>query len=128
MTMTKRELFTNLLAIEEISANPDFKTGLEHEIALLDAKNVKAKGRVSKNQKANDELRGIIMAYLLVADAPKSIADLTADVAELSELSASKIAHLMKPLIDTGRVAKVKVKNIVHYSAVVEDPDSASAE
>ena len=123
--MTKRELFNALLAIDEISANPDFKAGLEHELALLDAKTVKAKNRVSKNQKANDELRGAIMAYLLVADAPKSIADFTADVPELAELSASKIAHLMKPLIDSGRVAKVKVKNIVHYSAVVEDSDSA---
>ena len=128
MAMTKRELFNSLLAIEEVSANPDFKAGLEHEIELLDAKNVKAKGRVSKSQKANEELRGVIMAYLLVADAPKSIANLTEDVAELSDLSASKIAHLMKPLIDAGRVAKVKVKNIVHYSAVVEDADSASAE
>lgn len=128
MAMTKREMFNALLAIEEISANPDFKAGLEHEIALLDAKNVKAKGRVSKNQKANDELRGVIMAYLLVADAPKSISDLRADVSELADLSASKIAHLMKPLIDTGRVAKVKVKNIVHYSAVVEDSDSADCE
>ena len=118
-------MFNALLAIDEISANPDFKAGLEREIALLDAKNVRAKGRVSKNQKANDELRGVIMAYLLVADAPKSISDLTENVAELSDLSASKIAHLMKPLIDSGRVAKVKVKNIVHYSAVVEDSDSA---
>ena len=126
--MTKRELFNALLAIDEISANPDFKAGLEHEIELLDAKNVKAKGRVSKSQKANEELRGVIMAYLLVADAPKSIANIQADVAEMSELSASKIAHLMKPLIDAGRVAKVKVKNIVHYSAVVEDSDSASDE
>ena len=126
--MTKRELFNALLAIDEVSANLEYKVGLEHEIALLDAKNVKAKGRVSKSQKANEELRGAIMAYLLVADAPKSISDLTENVAELSDLSASKIAHLMKPLIDTGRVAKVKVKNIVHYSAVVEDSDSADCE
>ena len=126
--MTKRELFNALLAIDEVSANLEYKVGLEHEIALLDAKNVKAKGRVSKSQKANEELRGVIMAYLLVADAPKSISDLTENVAELSDLSASKIAHLMKPLIDAGRVAKVKVKNIVHYSAVVEDEDSASDE
>ena len=124
--MTKRELFNALLAIEEVSGNLEYKIGLQHEIDLLDAKNVKAKGRVSKNQKANDELRGVIMAYLLVADAPKSIADLKENVAEMSDLSASKIAHLMKPLIDSGRVAKVKVKNIVHYSAVVED--SADAE
>ena len=117
--MTKREMYNAILEIEAVKANADLVEGIKHEIELLDKKS-KAERKPTKTQVENERLRGVLIAYLAVADAPKSIAELKAEVSELSELSTSKIAHIVKPLVDSGRVTRTVVKKVAHYSINIE--------
>ena len=117
--MTKREMYNAILAIDAVKANAELVEGIKHEIELLNKKSSGVR-KPTKTQVENERLRGVIIAYLAVADAPKSIADLKADVADLAELSTSKIAHLVVPLVTANRVTKTVVKKVVHYSINIE--------
>lgn len=117
--MTKREMYNAILEIEAVKANADLVEGIKHEIELLDKKS-KAERKPTKTQVENERLRGVLIAYLAVAEAPKSIAELKAEVSELAELSTSKIAHLVKPLVDSNRVTRTVVKKVAHYSINIE--------
>ena len=132
--ITKKEMFTSIINLLEgnetahsASECVDF---CKAQIELLSNRSATASRKPSKEKIENDAVRELIMAVL--TDAP----DETFNRAELSELipelegaTANRLAGLMRPLVDAGKVHKVPDKKGVRYGYIkpeltIEDSES----
>ena len=121
--ITKKDMFTSIINLLEgnetahsASECVDF---CKAQIELLSNRSATASRKPSKEKVENDAVRELIMAVL--TDAP----DETFNRAELSELipklegvTANRLAGLMRPLVDAGKVYKVPDKKGVRYGYV----------
>ena len=121
--ITKKDMFTSIINLLE--GNETAHTAAEcvdfckAQIELLGKRSATASRKPSKEKIENDAVRKLIMAVL--TDAP----DETFNRAELSELipelegaTANRLAGLMRPLVDAGKVYKVPNKEGVRYGYV----------
>ena len=114
--MTKREMFTAIMNVAEVSANTDMVEFLKHQIELLDSR--KGSNKPTKTQTENVSIKDTICEVLSESDAPMRVKDLIAD-GRLSEYSSSKITALLRQMLpDTGdgRVIKTIEKKISYFS------------
>lgn len=116
-TPTKRENFTALLNLEEVKANPVLVKFINHELELLDKKNVSDK-KPTATQIANEALMTTILDYMEV-NVGYTVTDIIKGVDECSELSNQKVSALMRALKDKGAVTKTEGKKTLFYK--VED-------
>ena len=111
--MTKREMFT---AIRTVVANDaEMVAFIDHEIELLDRKS-SATRKPTKTQVENDAYKATILAYLAETDAPKSIKELQAEVADLAGLTNQRVTHMLTDLVKAGALTKEYVKKTPFYS------------
>ena len=111
--MTKREMFT---AIRTVVANDaEMVAFIDHEIELLDRKS-SATRKPTKTQVENDAYKATILAYLAEVDAPKSIKELQAEVADLAGLTNQRVTHMLTDLVKAGALTKEYVKKTPFYS------------
>lgn len=113
--MTKREMFTAIRNI--VVDNEEMVAFIDHEIELLDRKSASEK-KPTKTQIENDGFKAEIVAYLVIADAPKCIKEIQAEVACLAPLTNQRITHLLTDLVKGGTVTKEYVKKTPYYSIV----------
>ncbi len=111
--MTKREMFTEIRAI--VADNAEMVAFIDHEIELLNKKS-SATRKPTKTQVENDGFKADILAYLVSADAPKSIKELQAEVGTLDGLTNQRITHLLTDLVKGGSLVKEYVKKTPYYS------------
>lgn len=109
--MTKREMFTAIR--EVVAANPEMVAFIDREIELL---NRKRTSKPTKTQIENEGLRADILEHLTAVDSPKAIKELQAEIPTLAPLSNQRIAHLLKRLVDDGKVAKEYIKKTPYFS------------
>lgn len=113
--MTNREFFT---AITTSAVSDELKAFAEAEIAKLDARNDKRRNTLTKEQKANEEIKVAILEAI-------GIGSLTAaEIAAKCEISTQKASALARLLVADGKVkaldVKVKGKGTVKaYEAVI---------
>lgn len=111
--MTKKEMFT---AIRTVVANDaEMVAFIDHEIELLDRKS-SATRKPTKAQVENDAYKATILAYLAEIDAPKSIKELQAEVADLAGLTNQRVTHMLTDLVKAGALTKEYVKKTPFYS------------
>lgn len=122
--MTKREMFTAMLAIPEIAYNAEMTEFINHEIELL-IKKSSAERKPTKVQRENEAFKAAILNYLVEMGTAHCIKELQAEIPEISELSNQRVTHLMTALVNSGKVTKEYVKKTPFYSAVLDDSDSA---
>lgn len=113
--MTKREYFVTLKGL--VADNADMVAFLDKEIALLD-KRASAPRKMTATQIENESYKKLIVDYLTEVDTSKCIADLQAEIAELSGLKCQRITHLLTALINAKKVEKTYVKRTPYYSVV----------
>ena len=113
--MTKREMFTAIANVAEVAANQEMVDFLNHEIELLNRKASSAR-KPTKNQVENESYKALIVEYLSSADAPKSIKELQADIAEISGLTNQRVTHLLTDLVKAETLTKEYVKKTPYYS------------
>lgn len=121
--MTKREMFTAMLAIPAIADNAEMTEFINHEIELL-VKKSSAERKLTKTQIENEAFKAAILNYLIKVEVSRCIKDLQAEIPEISELSNQRVTHLMTALVNSGKVTKEYVKKTPFYSAVLDDSDS----
>ena len=126
--MTKREMFT---AIRTVVANDaEMVAFIDHEIELLDRKS-SATRKPTETQVENDAYKATILAYLAEIDAPKSIKELQAEVADLAGLTNQRVTHMLTDLVKAGVLTKEYVKKTPFYSirqnAIYPDPAKREA-
>lgn len=121
--MTKREMFTAMLAIPAIADNAEMTEFINHEIELL-VKKASKERKATKTQIENEAFKAAILNYLRKVEVGRCIKDLQAEIPEISELSNQRVTHLMTALVNSDKVTKEYVKKTPFYSAVLDDSDS----
>lgn len=119
-TMTKRDLFTNLISLIDTGAcDADFgelKAGLQHEIDLLDKK-ASTPRKPTATQVENESLRAELLSFLVSVDTLKSIKEIQEECSTFAELSNQRMSHLLTALVNDGKVEKTYVKKTPYYCA-----------
>ena len=111
--VTKRELF---MAIRErVMDDAEMVTFIDHEIELLDNKRNTPR-TPTKTQLENETYKSLIVEYLTVEDAPRTIKEIQAGIPALAEFSNQKITHLLSALVNAGIVIKTYEKKTPKYT------------
>jgi DNA-binding HxlR family transcriptional regulator len=111
--MTKREMFAEIRNL--VIDNAEMVAFIDHEVELLDRK-ANSVRKPTKTQIENDGFKATIVAYLATADAPKSIKELQAEIAELANLTNQRITHMLTDLVKGGTISKEYVKKTPYFS------------
>ena len=111
--MTKREMFAEIR--NTVIDNAEMVAFIDHEIELLNRKSASPK-KPTKTQMENDAFKAVIVDYLTEVDAPKTIKELQAEVAELDGLTNQRITHMLTDLVKVGKLTKEYVKKTPYYS------------
>lgn len=111
--MTKREMFAEIR--NAVIDNAEMVAFIDHEIELLNRKSTSPK-KPTKTQMENDAFKAVIVDYLANVDAPKTIKELQAEVAELNGLTNQRITHMLTDLVKAGKLTKEYVKKTPYYS------------
>lgn len=100
--MTKREVINAMLAVENISANEDFKAYLENELALLDKK--ASNKKATKTQVENEGFKDEILNVLAVDGA--TVTEIQSKSEVLGGLSNQRVSALLRQLVADGKAVK----------------------
>lgn len=111
--MTKREMFAEIR--NAVIDNAEMVAFIDHEIELLNRKSTSPK-KPTKTQMENDAFKVVIVDHLADVDAPKTIKELQAEVAELNGLTNQRITHMLTDLVKAGKLTKEYVKKTPYYS------------
>ena len=113
--MTKKEMFAEIRKV--VISNEEMVAFIDHEIELLNRKSGSPK-KPTKTQVENDAYKATIVEYLTSADAPKTIKEMQAEIADIAELTNQRITHMLTDLVKAGTLAKEYVKKTPYYSIV----------
>lgn len=113
--MTKREMFTAILAVEAVAANQEMVDFINHEIELLNKKS-STERKPTKTQLENETFKTCIINYLVSTGTAHCIKEIQAAIPEITELSNQRITHLMTALVNAGTVTKEYRKKTPYYA------------
>lgn len=111
--MTKKEMYTTIRAA--VISNQEMVDFIDHELELLNRKSGSPK-KPTKTQVENDAYKATIVEYLTSADAPKTIKEMQAEIADIAGLTNQRITHMLTDLVKAGTLAKEYVKKTPYYS------------
>lgn len=116
--MTKKEMFTQLIAIVEtetveVENKDELIEGLQHEIDLL-AKRGGKKG-LTKTQKENEGIMETIVNALAELETPVTVTELIATGEGLEGYTNQKISALLRKLVEAGKVVKTIEKKKAYF-------------
>ena len=111
--MTKKEMFAEIRKV--VISNEEMVAFIDHEIELLNRKSGSPK-KPTKTQVENDAYKATIVEYLTTADAPKTIKEMQAEIADIAELTNQRITHMLTDLVKAGTLTKGYVKKTPYYS------------
>lgn len=92
--ITKREVITAMLALDEVKANQAFVDYLNHEIELLDGK-VKNR-KPSKSKKASDELVDTVIETIKALEKPATVTEIIKSNPALTDCSTQRMTAILK--------------------------------
>lgn len=115
--MTKRDYFNELLAIAEVKENKAMVDFINHELELLDKKNASKSNSMTKEQKANENLKNQIIEEMEQGKR-YTISDMLKELACCKELTNQKVSALVRQLVAEGKVVRVEEKRKAYFSKV----------
>ena len=115
--LTKRDRYAQLLALNEVKANPDLVAFIEHEVELLARKNtVNGEKALTPNQIQNENFKVIIAEHMASApDRLFNVTELNKEVDVLNDLSNQRISAILRQMVDAGKVEKVVDKRKSYF-------------
>ena len=116
--MTKKEMFTEVIAIVETSnAENKFELieKLNHEIGLLNRKSNSVK-KPTKTQVENEEFKNEILSFLTEIDRPVRIKEIQEGISSLTGISNQRITHILTAMVKAGTIEKEYEKRVPYYS------------
>lgn len=111
--MTKKEMFAEIR--KAVITNEEMVAFIDHEIELLDRKSASPK-KPTKTQVENEGYKATIVAYLTACDAPKTIKEMQAEIAEISGLTNQRITHMLTDLVKAETLTKTYIKKTPYFS------------
>ena len=102
--MTKKEMFSAILAVDAVAANAEMVDFLNHEIELLDNR----KGSSNKKKAAESEARAeAVYEALSACEDATTVTDLIANATnEVNTYTNQRVSALLRKLVENGRVEK----------------------
>ena len=107
---TKKEMYMELLALEEVRANETMVEFINHEIELLSKSR---KSDNSKSRKEYEELKVKVLEYL--EKAPKSK---TSDIARALNITSQKATPTLGKMVEENLIVREVVKGTPLFSVV----------
>lgn len=114
--ITRKELFTALLNLEAVKANPLWKEKLEAEIVAIDKKNVNRKP--TAQQVENENIKAEILDKLSEAENGLTVSQLM-KLTEYDFKSNQQCTALLRQLRLDGLVTREERKDATYYCIVV---------
>lgn len=118
--MTKKEMFNEVIALATENKREDIVNFAQHEIDLLNSK--KSNNTMTATQKANEEIKVIILEELAKLNVPMTITDFLNASEKVNALvngSNQKTSALMKQLVDNKAVVKTVDKKKSYFSVAI---------
>ena len=118
-TMTQREMLTEVIANETISAQARAKA--QEMLTKLDERNEARKGVQSKKSAENAVLREVLYNYLTTLENPIAVKELMERIDEVGfetteEMTKGKVTALLTRLVADERVKRETIKKVNYYS------------
>lgn len=119
--LTKRDRYTQLLALSEVANDTDLTAFIKHEIELLDKHKASGDGEkaLTATQKQNLVLVDELLAFFQSKpDTVMTITDITKTCPTCADndLSGQRVTALVKKLVDAGKVKRSEVKGKAYFS------------
>lgn len=111
--MTKKEMFSAIR--NAVISNEEMVAFIDHEIELLDRKSTAPK-KPTKTQVENDAFKATLVTYLATADAPKTIKEMQAEIADFADLTNQRITHMLTDLVKAGTLTRDYIKKVSYYT------------
>ena len=115
--MTKRDYFNQLLEIAEVKENKAMVDFINHELELLEKKNASKSTTLTKEQKANVELKDQIIEEMVEGKC-YTISDMQKELPCCAELTNQKISAMVRQLMAEGKVKRTEDKRKAYFSKV----------
>ena len=115
--ITKKDHYNELLAIEEVAANPSLVAFIEHEKELLAKKNAtNGERKPTKTQIANEGIKAEILDTLANCGQGVTCSELLKANESLAEYSSQKIVALLRQLVADGSATREVVKGKAYFA------------
>ena len=111
--MTKKEMFNMIATVN--ADNADIVAFCEHEIALLENRKGGKRG-MTKTQKDNEVIKGVIAEGLAELGRPVTVTELGREFAPLNPYTSQKLSALLRQMKDGGLVVKTIEKKVARFS------------
>ena len=110
--MTKKDYFNELKNIPAVAENEALVNFIDHEIDLLNRKNTSSTGekKMTATQKANEELKVVILEVLKAHTEPMTITEMMKADARLGELTNQKISAVIRLMLKEETVDRIEDK------------------
>ena len=101
--MTKREYFNAIKAVVEAAGQDEMVKFIDHEIKLLDKKASYKSDKPTATQKANEEIKAVLLEVLSETSG-KTVTELIKSDARLGDLSNQKVSAILRLMKKDGIV------------------------
>lgn len=117
--MTKREYFNAIKVVLESAGQDEMVKFIDHEIELLDKKANYKSDKPTATQKANEEIKAVLLEVLSETSG-KTVTELIKSDTRLSELSNQKVSAILRLMKKDGIARDEKdKKKTLFYKVVV---------
>lgn len=113
--MTKRDYYNELLKIAEVKENQAMVDFITHELELLEKKNASKSTTMTKEQKANAELKDKIVEEMYEG-VKYTISDMQKQLPCCAELTNQKISALVRQLVEDKVLVRTEDKRKAYFS------------
>lgn len=115
--ITKREKYEMLKALPAVAENEMLVEFIDHELELLDRKNVgNGEKKLTAKQTENEAYKGEILNYMEMGS-KYTITELSENVPNIPEdMTHNRIVALLKQLCDAGAIIRSKDKGITKFT------------
>lgn len=112
--VTKKERYTQLLAIAEVASNPELVEFINHEMDLLAKKNANGEHKKTATQLANEELKNSILDAM-EDDEKYTVTQMLKNFDFLANFSSSKVNALVTQLRNENRVERIVEGRVAYF-------------
>lgn len=112
--MTKRDYFNQLLEIAEVKDNKAMVEFINHELELLEKKNASKSSAETKTQKANNDLKDLILSQM-EKGVRYTISDMQKKLPCCQDLSNQKLSAMARQLMASGDLKRIEEKRKAYF-------------
>lgn len=116
--MTKIDRYNVLLTFEEVKADPDMISFIEHEIELLQNKRTNANGekKLTAQQVANAKVAEMVKEYLATMERA-TIGEMFKNIADLpEEMTTQRLTAIVSAMVRANEIERTMDKRVAYFA------------